>query len=78
MSRGGSIMKQSNLIIWGGVKEWQLCFNSANCLKAQTDEKETANLVKNSHYGFFILISFHTLSFNLVFLQLLKAHLELY
>lgn len=45
-------MKQSNLIIWGGVEEWQLCFNVTNCLKAQPDEKETANLVKNSHYGF--------------------------
>lgn len=45
-------MKQSNLIIWGGVGGWQLCFNLADCLKAQTDEKETANLVKKSHYRF--------------------------
>lgn len=45
-------MKQSNLIIRGGLGLWQLCFNLANCLKAQTDEKETANLVKNSHYVF--------------------------
>lgn len=45
-------MKQSNLIIWGGIGEWQLCFNLTNCLKAQRDDKETANLVKNSHYGF--------------------------
>lgn len=52
MWAGWEYYETKNLIIWGGVGEWQLCFNLANCLKAQTDDKETANLVKNSHYGF--------------------------
>jgi len=68
VSRGGSIIKQNNLIIWGGVGGWQISFN-LNCLKAQTDEQETANLVKNSRYLFDIDFFLHSVSFNLVFLQ---------
>lgn len=32
--RGGSITKQSNLIIWGGVEGWQLCFNFCKWFKS--------------------------------------------
>lgn len=46
-------MKRSDLIIWGGGGgSGSFVLNLANCLKAHRDEKETANLIKNSRYAF--------------------------
>lgn len=36
----------------GGGGSGSFVLNLANCLKAHRDEKETANLIKNSRYAF--------------------------